>query len=310
MLRKTVLIGVAFSATLMAIESAADDTQNRSIIEFDLTKGAPSVDVEIAGTTYNFLVDPSLKKSRFLVNPSIAKELGLENSGIFSIQADVDGEIFDVKSDKVKIKVNQGKEKKRKIYWIERDYWDSFDGVISASRLGYDKVSFFIPEMNGKKYTKRPFETISENDWRIPITFHDDLPREVTVSFKPHLESSRANLVLSQTLRHHKLITLDDTKVHDFRREFGVQAQVAKTTFINPANIFGIKTPTIDIQINTSALEVGSKEYDEVIVKGTQKKSSKFKPALLLTKDFLGECVRIEFSKDSNIANIYCEDAP
>ena len=83
MFRKTIFVGLALSAALMAIESAAEDTQDRSIIEFDLTQGPPSVDVEISGTTYKFLVDPSLKKT-ILVNPSVAKALGLKKSGIFS----------------------------------------------------------------------------------------------------------------------------------------------------------------------------------------------------------------------------------
>lgn len=307
MLRKTISIGLALSATSIAIESAAEDAQDRSIIEFDLTQGPPSVDVEISGKTYKFLVDPSLKKT-ILVNPSVAKELGLENSGIFSIKADVDGEIFDMQVDKVRIRINQGEEKKRKVQWLEREYWDSFDGVIGASRLDYDKVSFFIPETIGKKYSVSSFDTLSQSDWKIPITLHDGLPTQVNVSFKPHLDSSRANLVLSQTLKYHNLVKPDDKSVRDVRREFGVQAQVAKTTFLNAANVFGMNVPSIDVQINTSALEVGSKDYDEIIVQGAQKKSKRFKPELLLTKDLFGECVRIEFSKDAKTANIYCED--
>lgn len=288
-------------------ESVLPAAQVQTSIDFDLTQGPPTVSVEIEGTPYKLLVDPSLGASIFL-NSSVVEKLKLKESRLSST-IKIDGNKHYVKTRNIDLKINEGEYEKRRVFWTEQETWSGFDGTISGASLGFERVSFSMPAKPGKKYSAQTFKTFSTDLWAFPVNMHDDLPKNITVVFTPHIKFSRADLVMTHMLKRHNFFQDENKTILDAERPFGVQRHVAKVEFQKPLNLLGKTLQSGHVQVHSPTLELESidkNEDDEVVVTDTLKGESS--PAFLLSLDALGDCIKVEFVRRK--AHIHCEVTP
>ena len=275
-------------------------------IDFDLTKGPPTVQVEIDDKHYTLLVMPAME-GPILLNSSVATELGLENRESTTPKLTIDTEAFDLNSAKVDLKINDGDYKSSRVFWTDRDSGEEFDGFVSGRGLGFDRVSFSMPIVAGKKYTSQTYKTVSRQNWGIPVNMHDDLSKKVVVVFTPHQKFSRADLVLTQNLKQDNFFQIENAPIVRVDRLFGVERQAAKVAFSKPLSLFGQTLETSYVQVHNSTLETKGEEGEDVVtITGT--KTSDITPVFKMGLDALGSCVKIEFM--SRKAHIHCEAAP
>jgi len=296
---------MADDTTLTAAVQVHDDGLSTSI-DFDLTQGSPTVQVEIDGRQYIFLVAPAYEGS-VLLKSKVAKELGLKDKGRVEARLHVDGEIFDMKARKIALKINEGEVIKRRVFWNDAEDGLEFDGIISGPSLGFDRVSFSRPLVAGKKYYPQTFKTFSRRDWGVPVKMHNDLSRKAKVVFAPHLEFSRADLVLAQYLKQKNFLQLEGETVVELDHVYGVQRQAAKVAFRDPLKLMGQTIKTSHVQVHSSTLEAGRVESGDVVIATGSKKISEI-PRFLMSLDALGDCVKVEYT--SRKVHVHCAVPP
>ena len=123
---------------ILAVAKIQEDKPETGI-NFDLLKGLPTVIVDIGGRPYEFLVLPA-KDTTVLINSKIAEELDLKDKGHVEAKLDVDGELFDMNTRKIDLKINEGDYEKRRVFWIDNNNWEAFDGIINVGHDGDDLV--------------------------------------------------------------------------------------------------------------------------------------------------------------------------
>lgn len=302
-IRTLFLVISVFLGSIIAISASGQDVTNDSITIKSMD-GVPVVDVVIEGNSYTFLVDFSMHPG-IIINPELAKKHNLKNKGILSRQADVDGEIFKINLNKLRMSIDGGPEKKRKVIWLDRDYWAPFDGVISGPALKYDRVIFNLSNKTGADAKTYSYDLDSEKRWLIKSTLTEKFNYPIFYNFKFHHKISRANLVLTNLIKHSHLITEPvPTNTFEIEREFGVSSIAKKINLSAQLETPLNETYQIVLQVVPDApIEANS---DEVVVEATQKKKSNLSAVYTLGRDYFSSCSKIEFIKSQKKVNLYC----
>lgn len=292
-----------FLSSIVAISASGQDAAEDSITIKNVD-GTPVVDVLIEGSLYTFLVDFGLS-DRIVINNDIAQKFGLNDKGIRSFKADVDGEIFDIQKNKLRMSIYGAPAKKQKVWWLEQNHWASFDGVIGGPVLKHDRVIFNLsdtPDLGANVYS---FDLESEKDWTIkwPPTETFDFP--ISYKIKLHHEISRANLVLTNLINQSGIIAKPVPKSSfEIEREFGVFSKAKNVKLKMPLETPLKATSQIILQVVPDVQL--SANSDEIVVKAAQKKKRRLKADYILGRDYFSNCSKIEFLKSQKKVNFYC----